>query len=144
MPRILSPTPTTGLAPSHSPPDERFAPGYSLARTLGWFSVGLGAAELLAPTQVARLTGINSTSLIQSYGVRELICGIGILTSQRPAGWMWGRVVGDAADLATLATATSDADPGTHNAACVVAVAAVTACDLVCAAQLTAAAMLEG
>ncbi len=47
MTRIMTPTPTRGLAPSHSPPDVRYAPGIGMAKALGWLSIGLGAAELL-------------------------------------------------------------------------------------------------
>ena len=47
MPRITAPTPTRGPAPSHSPPDMHYAPGIGLARALGWFSIGLGLAEIL-------------------------------------------------------------------------------------------------
>ena len=34
--------------------------GTQLSRALGWFSVALGAAELLAPQQMARLIGVQA------------------------------------------------------------------------------------
>src|SRR5947209_10102577 len=108
--RIMEPAPTRGRAPSHSPPDTVYAPGIKLARGLGWFSIGLGLAEVLAPHAMADLTGVRSPALLRAYGLREIICGIGILGSARPAGWLWGRVAGDALDLATLLAAAAGAD----------------------------------
>ena len=77
----------------------------SLARGLGWFSIGLGLAEVLAPRALTRGLGMEGTEqTVQAYGVREIATGIGILSSNQPAPWIWGRVGGDALDLATLAT----------------------------------------
>src|SRR5215210_2956828 len=75
-----------------------------LANGLGWFSIGLGLAELLAPTAFAKLIGAEGkhTGLIRFMGVREITAGIGILTNRRPAGWLWARVAGDAMDIACL------------------------------------------
>src|SRR5579884_2626028 len=101
-PRIMDPKPTHGGAPSHSPPDTRYVPGNSLARFLGYFSIGLGLAELLAPRTMSRLTGVRQQGLLQVYGVREIACGIGILASSRPTEWLWARVAGDALDLGAL------------------------------------------
>jgi len=139
--RFTEPTPTRGPGPSHSPPDTLYAPGKRLARGLGWFSVGLGMAELLAPDVMAWLTGVRDEGLLQTYGLREIACGIGILNSARPAGWMWARVAGDALDLGTLATA-PDGKSSRFPAA--LAVLGVTALDVLCGTQLSAAAALEG
>ncbi len=139
-PRITEPTPTRGQAPSHSPPDTRYAPGYRLARGLGWFSFGLGLAEVLMPDAIADLSGVRMP------GLREIACGVGILASDRPAGWLWGRVAGDALDLAAAGAAWAEADGERRERACVtaVALAGVAALDLICAGQLSAAAALEG
>src|SRR5947209_15728050 len=110
MSRIMEPTPTRGPAPSHSPPDMHYAPGLGLARGLGWFSIGLGLAEALAPRAMGDLTGVRNAGLVQAYGLREIATGIGILSSARPAGWMWGRVAGDALDIATLLAASAGGD----------------------------------
>src|SRR5437763_17191827 len=99
MNRIVTPTPTRGNAPSHSPPDVRYTPGEGLARLLGWFSIGLGLAEVLAPDTVAELSGTPYPKLLQACGLREIVCGVGILSSKQPAGWVWARVAGDALDL---------------------------------------------
>jgi hypothetical protein len=145
MIRIITPTPTRGDAPSHSPPDVRYAPGLGLARALGWFSIGLGLAELVLPRQMAELTGVHKPDLLRVYGVREIACGLGCLGSARPAGWLWGRVAGDALDLATLGAALVAGNGQRGRAlAATAAVAGVTALDLLCAGQLSAAAALEG
>jgi hypothetical protein len=143
--RLTAPRPTIGNAPSHSPPDTLYAPGLGLARALGWFSIGLGLAEVLAPRHMAQLTGVPHPGLIQAYGWREIAAGVGILSSKRPAGWLWTRVAGDALDLATLgaAMAEGNGDAGKARVAAA-AVAGVTALDVLCGMQLSAAAALEG
>src|SRR3954449_272914 len=121
--RTTQPRPTPGGAPSHSPPDTRYAPGLRLARGLGWFSIGLGLAEFLAPHLMADLTGVPHPRLLQVYGLREIACGVGILSSTRPAGWLWGRVAGDALDLSTLGAALAQADSEGRWRACGAALA---------------------
>ena len=114
--------------------------GVQLARTLGWFSIGLGLAEVMAPRALARLIGVSGEHrmLLRLFGLREMASGVGLLTQHRPAPWMWGRVGGDALDLACLGAAlTSDeARPG-RIAAAMAAVAGVTALDVLCSQQLS-------
>jgi uncharacterized membrane protein len=78
----------------------------TLARFLGWFSLGLGAAQLLAPKAMCRLVGASGDGLskhvMRALGVREAAQGIGILTRPRPTTWVWARVAGDALDLSLL------------------------------------------
>ena len=85
-----------------------------LVRALGWFSVGLGLAEITAPRQVARLIGVRDDpdrqAILRACGVRELASGLGILTRPQPAGWLWSRVGGDAIDLALLGSAMREPD----------------------------------
>lgn len=77
-----------------------------LAKTLGWFSIGLGLAQVLAPQKMSRAVGIDQRpGLMQALGVREIASGVGILTQRQPAGWLWSRVAGDAMDLALLGAA---------------------------------------
>jgi hypothetical protein len=66
--------------------------------------VALGLTELLASRSLANFLGIRRrTGLIQSFGARELVSGLGILFSREPsAGWLWARVAGDALDLLGL------------------------------------------
>jgi hypothetical protein len=73
------------------------------ARALGWFSIGLGLAELAMPRTLARAAGMpNLPILTRTFGLREIGTGIGILTSKDPSPWLWGRVAGDALDVATV------------------------------------------
>lgn len=85
----------------------RTSPLERRALGLGWFSVGLGLAQLLAPRQVARLVGADeddetTRTAMMALGVRELTCGVGLLSETRPAAWAWARVAGDVMDLALL------------------------------------------
>ena len=80
-----------------------------LTNFLGWFSIGLGVTELIAPGALGNLIGVRSRpktrTVMRLYGLREIAAGIGILTQPRPAGWLWARVAGDGADLSSLAAA---------------------------------------
>jgi uncharacterized membrane protein len=86
----------------------------SLARFLGWFSLGLGSAQILAPKAMCRLVGASgeglSKHLMRAMGVREATQGIGILTRARPTIWVWSRVGGDALDLALLGAVAARGD----------------------------------
>lgn len=112
----------------------------TVARGLGWFSLGLGAVELLGAKSLARWMGLDKhEALIRAYGAREIATGIGLLTSRDPGPWMWGRVAGDALDLATLGTALSDRDAETDRVVfATAAVAGVTVIDVLCAQSLDA------
>ncbi|MHA3772982.1 SRPBCC family protein [Verrucomicrobiota bacterium sgz303538] len=78
-----------------------------LAKGLGWFSIALGLAGLAAPCALARLTGVRNSRRIlwQGLGLRELIAGFGILSSPRPARWLWARVAGDVMDISVVGSA---------------------------------------
>jgi hypothetical protein len=119
--------------------ERRVDDGRTLANLLGWFSLGLGAVELLAPDALERFLGVDDREgLIRAYGAREVGAGIGILANRRPAGWVWGRVAGDVLDLATLATALTPDNPRKRNVLLAMgAVAGVMALDVVCARQLS-------
>jgi hypothetical protein len=110
----------------------------ALARGLGWFSIGLGLIEVLAPREVARWLGMRgSEKLLAGYGVREIAAGIGILSSENPGPWLWGRVGGDALDLGTLAMGLGKNNPRRANVVtAVLAVAGVTALDVLSAQAL--------
>lgn len=118
--------------PTYRPANE------SLARGLGWFSIGLGLAEILMPRAMARglnMRGRENTLML--YGMREIVTGIGLLAAARRTPWMWGRVAGDALDIATLA---SSMRPGRRLGPAIglAAVAGVTAVDVANASALTA------
>lgn len=77
-----------------------------LAKALGWFSIGLGVSEVLAPRALGRSLGMaHRAGLLRGYGLRELATGIAILSTGGRARWLWARVIGDALDLVTLAPA---------------------------------------
>jgi hypothetical protein len=111
----------------------------SLARGLGWFSLGLGLIETLAPREVARWLGTRGNEkLLAGYGVREVAAGLGILFSRNPTPWLWARVAGDALDLGTLAMGLGKNNPRRANVVtAVLAVAGVTALDVLTAQTLS-------
>jgi len=115
----------------------------SLATGLGWFSVGLGLAQLAMPDRVARICGVEATedtvTLMRSLGLRELTSGVGILTQPKPDKWLWSRVLGDVMDLALLGAAMSrdDAERGKTLGA-TLAVLGVTGLDILAAKAMAA------
>jgi uncharacterized membrane protein len=113
--------------------------GERLVRGLGWFSIGLGLAEVVAAKGLARFLGIaDRRGMLRGLGLREIACGVGILVQRRPVNWMRARVAGDAVDLALLGGAMLA--PGTHRgrvAMATAAVAGVTALDVWCSSGLS-------
>ena len=111
-----------------------------LAKGLGWFSIGLGVSELLAPKAIARISGVSNahTGLIRLYGLREIAAGIMIFSQKNPAPGLWSRVAGDALDLASLGKAFASPRANKNRVAFATAnVLAVTALDLIAANQLS-------
>jgi len=113
-----------------------------MANALGWFSIGLGIAQLTAPKRMARLVGVNddgkSMATMRAIGVREIAAGVGLLTQPRPVEWAWGRVAGDAMDLTLVGNAlTSDDNDRARTAATLAALVGITALDVYCAQRLT-------
>lgn len=119
-------------------------PTDTLARTVGWFSIGLGLFELFAPRRVTGSLGMQRRErLIRLYGAREVATGLGLLAATPRAPWMWARVVGDAVDIGTLAThwraGPHKAARDTRNTAFALgAVAGIAAADIAAVARLTA------
>jgi len=113
-----------------------------LAKGLGWFSIGLGLAELVAPSGVARLIGVaddpDNRALLRTCGAREVASGVGILSQSEPASLLWGRVAGDVMDLCLLGTALGSArTERVRTAVGIAAVAGVAMLDLFAAQALT-------
>lgn len=105
----------------------------TVASSLGWFSIGLGLAELLMTRRLARATGMQGReSLLRLYGVREVATGVGLLAAKRREPWLWARVAGDALDLASLSRGANRTRAG----AAMAAVAGVAAVDLQAARAL--------
>ncbi len=122
---------------------DRGTGGQTNADLLGYFSLGLGLAELLAPNLMSRLIGVKhpdetNRATMRVMGAREITAGIGILASQQPAKAVWARVAGDALDLALLGKtlANSENDRG-RTLFAAVNVLAVTALDITTARQLS-------
>jgi uncharacterized membrane protein len=110
-----------------------------LARGLGWFSIGLGLTEVLAPRFLARVIGVRPRPALFCFlGLREIASGLGILTGRKPAGWLWSRVAGDMMDLVLLGAAIK-ADGSAHGrvALATTAVLGVTALDVACSQQMS-------
>jgi len=80
-----------------------------MAKALGFFSLGLGLAQLAAPRRVMNAIGVEDTdrnrNTMLALGLREFTSGLGILGPGHTAGWLQARVGGDVMDLALLAGA---------------------------------------
>ena len=79
-------------------------PADRFGKALGWFSLGLGLMEILAPRTVTRRLGMEGhEGLVRAYGAREIGAGILSLSvsGERSLG-LWSRVAGDALDIATV------------------------------------------
>ncbi|MFL6812764.1 MAG: cyclase dehydrase [Bradyrhizobium sp.] len=118
---------------SHSPHDR-------MAKNLGYLSLALGAAELIAPRALCRATGLSGMEpLMRAFGAREIATGVAILASHNPAPWIWGRVAGDMADIAAAASGIrSDGGQNRNAVLTLAALTAVTAVDVMCASGLDA------
>lgn len=106
-------------------------PGGQTARFLGWFSIGLGLAEILFPKKLARMIGAPPhPARTRMMGLREVVMGAGILGTPRPSKWLKARVAGDAADLAFLKSSFSAEGSNKTRLTCATAaVAAITVVD---------------
>lgn len=125
---------------THHEPGLPSASAKKLAKGLGWFSIGLGLAELLAPRAIANISGVSNTrtGLIRLYGLREIASGITIFAQDKPTEGVWSRVVGDAMDLTSLGYAAASPNAKKGRIAFATAnVLAVTALDVMCAMQLS-------
>lgn len=109
-----------------------------LARMLGWFSLGIGAAEVIAPATIARTLGLpGGAALVRGFGVREMVAGFTIFVRPWSPIGPWARVAGDGMDLGVLAAALGSRNRRRKSAAVATAlVAGVTALDVFCAISL--------
>ncbi|NHZ92281.1 cyclase/dehydrase [Massilia sp. CCM 8733] len=77
-----------------------------LGIVLGWISIGLGAASVVAPRFMARAAGMPPwPTVLRAVGMRELVSGVGLLNRPGDQLWRWSRVAGDAMDLALVGLA---------------------------------------
>ena len=109
-----------------------------IARGLGYFSIALGLAELVAPGAVCKGAGMrNLETIVRGYGAREIATGVAILGSHDPEPWIWTRVAGDLADIATVAAgAQRDSHSRGRSTLALATLSAVTLVDLACATGL--------
>ena len=106
--------------PSSLKPADRFG------RALGWFSIGLGLTELLAPRKVTRALGAEGNEgFVRAMGARELAHGVLCLSVNNDYG-AYSRVAGDMVDLAALGSIYRDDNPKKTNVGW--AIAAVVGC----------------
>ncbi|ACI57974.1 hypothetical protein GGI64_004371 [Rhizobium leguminosarum] len=103
-----------------------------LARNLGWFSIGLGLAEIFAAKKITHALGMRGKeNLVRTFGVREITSGFMTLSIDRQAG-LTGRVAGDALDIFTLASIMRPDNHKRENAALALAmVAGITLLDII-------------
>ena len=110
---------------------------HQIARQLGWFSIGLGVAEVTMPGQLTKALGISGGKrLIQVFGLREIAAGVGILTQRKRAPWLWARAAGDALDFGVLVAALVTSRKRAVVTAALAGVAAFAVADVICAGQL--------
>lgn len=118
----------------------------TFAHGLGWFSIALGAVEVAAPRRLGRLIGAErNVGLLRLCGLREIAAGVGILAGRRQAPWIWSRLLGDALDLALLASLLRSRRSGRGGTLVAAAgVLGVTALDAWCARRLGAHPRVDG
>jgi hypothetical protein len=111
-----------------------FGPIDRVAKALGWFSIGLGLAEMIAPGAFARALGMpGKEGVIRAYGARELGAGSLCLSIDKQTG-LWSRAAGDVLDIGTLLPAIHDRNPQRGKAALALTVVlGITVLDLITA-----------
>jgi hypothetical protein len=74
---------------------------------LGLFSVVLGALEIAAAHRLSQALDEEGDhdALLKTFGARDVLSGINLLTAPAAATNVWGRVAGDAMDIAALGAA---------------------------------------
>jgi hypothetical protein len=103
------------------------------AQRLGWFSIGLGVAQICLPGVMARTLGVSrAAGFVRLCGLREIATGVGLLLTNNPKPWIQARIAGDALDLGSLGAAVLAGGKPIHAAFAAGSVAAVTAADIRC------------
>ena len=117
--------------------ERRIDDGRTMARGLGWFSIGLGLAELAFAERICDFLGTSEdrAKLVRLYGLREIATGLGIFSRRTPTEWVWGRVAGDILDIATLSAALGG-ERKLNVGTAMAAVAGVTVLDVIAGKQL--------
>ncbi|KQR69406.1 hypothetical protein [Rhizobium sp. Leaf341] len=110
-----------------------------LTRGLGWFSLGLGLFQLVAPHRITRALGVRgSEHVVRAYGAREIASGMLTLSTDKRAG-LASRVAGDGLDIVTLLALLSHGNPRRQTAKAALAmVVGIAALDLLAASAVSA------
>jgi len=116
-----------------------------LASGLGWFSLGLGAVQTVAPGRVNALIGVPDTGrnrlLQRLFGLQELTMGMGIFSVPRRDLPVMSRVAGDVVHISLMGNELrSDRVDRGRAIPALVSLVGVAALDTVTAASLRAAA----
>jgi uncharacterized membrane protein len=108
--------------------------GRGMAAALGWFSVGLGVVQIVAPRRMTSAIGLDpgrgSTALMRAMGLREIATGVGILANPKSKEWVGLRVGGDLLDLALLGAVLAKSENRDRTLMAAAAVLGATALDL--------------
>jgi len=110
-----------------------------LAKPLGWFSLALGAAELIKGREIARAHGVpEGKNVVRGFGAREIAAGIGVLARPRSPVPFLARAAGDALDIgaAGYAARKASGDKGRVARASLATVAGFLVLDLLVARAL--------
>jgi hypothetical protein len=106
MRSALTGNPSVMPTATRTPPTNA-APG--LTTGLGWFSLGLGTTQLVAPGRLNRAIGIRNDASSRFWqrfvALQELSAAAGILSRRRPTGWLWARTSADVLHLTMLGRA---------------------------------------
>ncbi len=110
-----------------------------VAKSLGWFSIGLGIAEIVAAERLTKLLGLEGMErVVRAFGAREIASGVTTLSTEKETG-LWSRLAGDALDLAVLARGLTPYNPQRRNLKwAMLAVGGVTALDILTASAVAA------
>ena len=109
----------------------------TLGKSLGVFSLLVGAAQLFGAKRIARtLDAEGHEGLIKGFGARELLAGASLMAAPAASTNMWGRVAGDAMDLGALGLAARRSPRNRAIWGAIAFVGAVTLLDIVTARGL--------
>ncbi|NHZ77966.1 cyclase/dehydrase [Massilia sp. CCM 8695] len=131
-PGVVDEAGAAGDMPAHLTGPPHGARDIRLGMALGWFSIGLGLAGLMAPRFMARAAGMPDwPQVLRVMGMRELVSGVGLLNRPDDQLWRWSRMVGDAMDLGIVGVAAIHPDANRRRlASTALALASVGALDL--------------
>jgi hypothetical protein len=85
----------------------------SFAKPLGWFSLALGAVELLAPRKIAAAHGVpEGKNVVRGFGAREIAAGAVVLAKPNSSVPFLVRAAGDVLDIGAAGMAARKAEGG--------------------------------